>query len=551
MQSTQTGFVSRIEWRWVTIISLLFVLVAFLPYLLLTFTPARDINWAFMGALHDYPDAAAYLSKMQQGQDGSFLMQFRHTPDPHAGVLIYPVYPLLGQLAQIILLSPVIVFHVARIIAAFFMYVALYHLAAHIWVKVRTRRFFFIIAAVGTGLGWLISPLVGGATTLDLIVPQAFPFYGAAINVHFPLTIATLALMLSVLIPAFRPGFNVRPAVDNGGVIIILTSIALAFLYPETLLPLWLALLGCVGAQWFIKRNKTPYELGWTLWVIIPALPIAVYYLIVFQNNEVFAQWAWQKATIPPTPIFFIVGLGLPFIIALPNLVRAVRRFEPDGDRLMLLWLVFMVVIAYLPMPLASDTLIGLMLPIAYFAARALEDFWLTRIQLPRRQLYRVYAVAVPILALSNLYALFLPVAPLFSGWIPGGMALEPEYVRAFQYLATQTNSNDVILAAPNVSIWIPYWTGARTYYGHPDETLNADERRQFVQQWYGGQASLCDDIAGMRMIQQGMLPVRYVVYGVREQALGNRTCLRNLPLEAVFGNVEVYAVPSGTLNQP
>jgi hypothetical protein len=46
-------------------------------------------------------------------------------------------------------------FHVARVFASLFMYVALYQLAASIWSRVRARRVFFVVASIGAGLGSL------------------------------------------------------------------------------------------------------------------------------------------------------------------------------------------------------------------------------------------------------------------------------------------------------------------------------------------------------------------------------------------------------------
>src|SRR5690606_22859917 len=104
-------------------------------------------------------DGATYLSKMMLGMQGQWLVNFQHTPEPHSGAFLQVIYPLLGQLARLIDTPVLVVFHAVRAVAAIFMYMALYQLAATIWMRVRTRRIFFSIVAIGAGLGWLYAIL--------------------------------------------------------------------------------------------------------------------------------------------------------------------------------------------------------------------------------------------------------------------------------------------------------------------------------------------------------------------------------------------------------
>ena len=155
MRTGYTGHITAAEWRWVTIVSVLLVLAAFLPFLWMLIIGLADSDWQFMGALHDYTNSAAHLARVYQGTDDRWLLQFLHTPEAQDGTFIGFIYVLLGQLSRLIGLPAVVVFHIARIGASLFMYIALYQLAAGIWMRVRTRRIFFILVAVGSGLGWL------------------------------------------------------------------------------------------------------------------------------------------------------------------------------------------------------------------------------------------------------------------------------------------------------------------------------------------------------------------------------------------------------------
>lgn len=536
MQLTDTGHITRAEWRWLSWVSLALLLLTFLPFIATIAATTPESDWGFMGAFHDYQDNAAHLARVQQGREGQWLVRLLHTPEPHRPALVQPVYALLGTLSGWSLLTPEAIFHIARLTASLFMYTALYQLGANIWTKIRTRRIFFLLVVLGSGLGWLNAFITGQTRSLDLTHSQAYPFFATIANVHEPLTIACLALMMSVSIGVLRPGVRHNPDIDNGGPVVLLTALILALIYPETLLPLSLALITGVVFIWR-DRGFSVRELRWLLWTLAPALPILIYLVLSYQDNPVIVDWLQQRAPAPPSLWLLLVSLGIPLLVGLPGLYRALRYFEPDGDRLMLAWLIAMLLLMFLPVPIHTLFLAGLMLPLAYFATRALEDTWFRYIR--RRWRYRILAAGLPLVAISHLFVLVLPVVPLWEGFYRGGMVLEPDYQATFQYLERVVVPGDVVLASPDASVWLPFWTGARVVYGHPDETANAAQRRQQVLNWYQATDSAsCERL----LYEQAGFRVRFVIHGPREHALGAGTCQNDLRLVATFGRVSLYA---------
>jgi hypothetical protein len=536
MPSEITGHVSQAEWRWVILISVTFLLVSFLPFLVFAgLNPGAD--WQFMGAIHRPTDAAASMSRIVQGAEGYWLVDFVYTAAPQEHALIEPVYPLLGRLSQATLRSPVTIFHSVRLLAGFFMYLAIYQLAAAIWVKVRARREFFILAAVGSGLGWLAITVfyVRPSQLLDILVPQAFPFYAGLINVHFPLAIMSLSLLVAALLPVFRPGEVAEPGVNNNALMAFLTGMVLSLVYPDALLPVSAAFLGTMIVHQIEQGRITQREWRWGLWVLVPALPIVAYLFLSWLTNPVIQAWIVQRSVTLPSLWMLPVGIGLPLLVALPGLWRAVTKFEPDGDRFMLLWLVAMLGLAYLT-GLKQSLLIGLMLPVAYFATRALEDVWLPRVnRLVRR---RLYIVLIPLVTLSNLLMLILPLFPVLNGWQPRVPVLNEEYMVAMNWLEPRTTFDDVVLASDDVAMWLPVWAKSRTVYGHPAETINADEARQAVREWYtADNLTTCD-----RVLDD--YRVSYVIVGPAELQIGDVRCTEQLELALSVGAVDVYRVP-------
>lgn len=536
MQSGFTAHVTAAEWRWVILVAAALVLLAFAPYGLLVASGASAGDWQFMGILHNSRDGATYLSKMRLGADGDWLVHFQHTPEPHDGAFIQVIYPLIGHLAGLTGVPVLVLFHVVRVVASLFMYLALYQMAATIWMRVRTRRIFVVLVALAAGFGWLYAIVTSGRVDApDLSIPEAFPLQSTFANVHFPLAIACLALLISIVIDAFRPGVVDEPRLNNSGVIAVFVSLALALLYPQALVPFGSALILFAGLRWLRKRRIDPRELSWLLVILLPALPIAVYYGAIVFYNPAMAEWSRQNVTQAPSLLALVIGLAIPLLIAAPGIYRAARRLDSYDDRFMLIWLVVILVAIYLPTNIQRRFAVGLMLPLAYFGTRALEAFWFQQIS-NRRWRYRLLVVMLPLMALTHLFVLFVPTLPALINRPEQsqGLFLERDYVVAFDWIDRHTGPRDVVLASEIVSQWLPGWSGVRVVYGHPFETLQAETKKQQVMAWYeSGQD--CQQLLDM-------YAVRYIIYGPEEARLGEPVCLNDLQEAVRIGEVTIYA---------
>jgi hypothetical protein len=482
MQSSmETTHITSAEWRWVIRLSILLVVLAFLPFLWVAVSAARGTDWQFMEILNNPIDGATYLSKMLQGFEGSWLITFRHTSEIHSPIFIQTIYPALGHLARILGIPPVVIFHVARGAAAFLMYFALYNLAATIWPKKQSRQLFFIVVTICSGLGWLYIAVTGGQDTFtpDLAIPEVWPFYSSLVNVHFPLTIACLALLASIYIVMFRPGCNTQPTLNNSGVSVAVLSLGLSILYPQALVPFAGAVGGSILFQWIRDRKIGIREIRWLLVLGLPALPMAAYYVAIIAYNPAVAEWNSQNVTSAPAVVPLVFGLGIPLLIALPAIVHAVRQSQQDGDRLMLFWLISIVILLYLPTNVQRRFMVAGMIPVAYFSVRALESFWFMRVS--RRWRFRLQVFLLPAAVMT--YVLLM----LGNFTVNLGPFLPRTYNSAISWLQQNHLADQVVLSSTFVSVWIPGVVGSRVYYGHPYETLDAESKFEQLEAWYQG----------------------------------------------------------------
>lgn len=554
MQTLRSVYVSTAEWRWVIIVSGILVTLTLVPYAWALASNQSDDGWQFMGMLANPLDGATYLSKIEQGREGAWLFELRHTPDNHEGAGFHTFYLFLGHLARLTQLPSLVVFHLARVATSFFMYISLYQLGATIWVRLRPRRLFFTLVAVGSGLGWFLLLFNSETLAADMTIPEAFPFYASYANPHFPLSIASLALITAVYVVVFRRGFAEAPSVENGGLGVILLSILLALIQPTALVSISGALILYVIARYYLTKEFPTHELHWSAMLWLPVLPIMVYDFAVFHFNDVMGEFNAQNHTPSPAPYLYLFGYGLLLIVAIPGLVRAVRRFERDGDQMMLLWFIVNVLGLYAPFDLQRRLALGLIIPVVYFAVRALEDFWFYKVtdKLRAPAMLALIVFLVP----TNIFVLGIPlfgaVARPESGR-DAGLLVEGDYWNTIQWLRDRGQKDAVVLASPNISLWIPAYTDQVVVYGHPYETIYADERREQMEAWYRGEdcETLLSDSVNFR--------VRYIIWGPQEQDLaaedddGNTfpdagKCIEELPPsqvdeEIVKGDVTLYVL--------
>lgn len=556
MQTLRAIDVSKAEWRWVIILSGLLVALTLLPYAWALASNESDQDWQFMGMLSNPKDGATYLSKIEQGRRGAWLFELRHTPEAHDGAGFHTFYLFLGHLARFTGLPSLVVFHLARVATSFFMFTALYQLGATIWVRLRPRRLFFTLISVGSGLGWLLIIFDPNAISVDLNIPEAFPLYAAYSNPHFPLSIACLALIASTYMIVFRRGFKAEPSVDNGGLAIMLLSMVLALIQPTALVPIGGALVLYVAIRYRITRDMPVHELRWSAMLWLPAIPFAIYDIAVFHFNDVMGAFNEQNQTPSPAVYLYLFGYGLLLLVAIPGLWRAVRHFERDGDQFMLLWFVVNVIGLYAPFNLQRRLNMGLIIPLVYFGVRALEDFWFYKV--PENWRAPSMIALIVFILPTNLFVLGLPlfgaVADPDSG-LEAGLLIETDYWHAFEWLEDHARADEVVLAAPNVSLWVPAYTDEVVVYGHEYETVPNDERRDQMEAFYRGQD--CDTLLG----NGESLPfdVRYILWGPQERALGEDEedeitypdtgkCIENLPWDRIDrkvneGDVTIYVI--------
>ncbi len=536
---SNSDYIAPAEWRWVLLLSTLMMLVMLVP--LITVERLRPAEGQFFAGLtHDIPDSAAAVAVMRQSAtERVTLPQPVYTPEPLPGMLTELIYIGLGRLAQVLALDAITLFHVTRVLAALLMVHALYLLSAVIWQSVPARRIFSAIATFGGGLGWLLGPAFPHIVMFDTTLSPIYPLHAALMNVHLPLVIGGLSLLSAAVIAALRPGSTEPPSVTNYGLRLLLFSLLVTMIYPPVMLPLTLALV-LVGGFHGLSTRLFQRSTLILLWYGVPVMLVTAY-LAAFavQNPLAYGLWLRGLGGAPITLTGLSVSLGIPMLLAVPAVLGVVRRLRPDDSAFMLFWLLWMLALGFILRPLGSAFWVGLMIPVSYFATRGIVEFWQRWLPGPALRL-RLGIVGLAVLSISHFSAVFRPLNPQAAQ----GYYLEADYLDAMRWMNQRAALDVVVMASPQVSQWIPVWSGRRVMYASPNKALNPIEKLGVVQRFYqSDDPAVCEAILNGAYSAGPAYRVRYVVLGPREQAMGGAPCVEGLELRLVYsrGDTRIY----------
>jgi hypothetical protein len=452
---------------------------------------------------------------MQEGWAGTWQFTLPYTAEPGSGTYLFLFYLFLGHLARWLNLSLPVMFHAARILAAIGLFWVLsVFLTRFLKLEPTGARRTFLLLAFCSGVGWLAFPL--GGFTSDFWVAEAYPFLSAYANPHFPVG---LALLLGIFILIGESPSRLS------NIAIFILSLFLAVVLPFGVVISAVLLLGLTVWQWIEKKG-----VGWQGIISfgLGGVPFVFYQEWVSLTHPVLQGWNAQNLT-PSPPIWdFILSFSPILLLAIYGVWVAWQSRQGTGMRLLILWFILGFVLVYFPFTLQRRFMLGFYIPAACLGVIGLQ------------RIAKDYAkkwVWPLTFFLSILTNVLLVLAGVFGVQTHApSIYLEKPESQALAWISTNTPPGSIILASPDMGLFIPADTGRRVLYGHPFETVNAAQEKAQVQTFYKDGLSLPDQEKFITDNQVG-----YIFWGPREQALGTPTILAGLKPAYQIGNVFIY----------
>jgi hypothetical protein len=492
------------DFLWIFIVSLLILLLGSIP----TWAgyQAQTEGLRFRGIYYDSQDYAVHLASMETGRHGEWTYQFRFTTEPHRPAYIKLFYTVLGHVSTWLGLASEFTFQLARWIFGFIALFALYRLMQQVFPELFWARTAFLLAALGSGLGWLqliFNWTSTRITPIDFWLADDYVFFSLSVFPHFAFVTAGMCIALSLWLDFLEKKRWVNI------VYIALTAILVQFVNPIAFATVDLSLFGAALFSWWMNQKISRQDIGALVAIAIAQIPLLAYNFLVLNNDPLWGQFTAQNQTLSPPPDYYLWGFALFWPFAVVGIILAVRR-RSSALGAAVLWVISAFLLAYAPVYIQRRFLQNITIPLAILATVGLKRLFETAaIQRPDMTRWR-----------SSLVLLFLFLTSVSSIQIGLGqgayLQTHPENLYypasldgAMQWFRENAQYNDFILASEQTSQVLAQKVGLRAYFGHEMETLHYKTKQIEVQSFFQG-----------RLPELAHKPIKWIVYGPFEKEL-------------------------------
>jgi hypothetical protein len=445
----------------------LFILAISLPYFFAAVS--GNDSFVFGGFLLNPIDGNSYLAKMEIGRQSNWLFHLPYTAETADGAYIFLFYILLGHVSLWTGIAPIIVFHIARVLAAIVMVVALYGFIYHVLgnYNLSVRNGALWLVSFGSGLGW-IAAFFGGFSS-DFWVAEAYPFLSAYTNPHFPLG---LAILLNYFLIVSDPDTKIQPI-----------WIAFQGLLLAIVMPFGIVVAGLVAGihlivYWMIERRFIwkPF-----FWFFLFGGFFLIYQYMAIQADPLLHIWNRQNVTLSPPAWDFVLSFSPGLILAGYAVMDLLKKKKMKSLLVPVIWLISGLVLVYFPFSLQRRFLLGYFIPVCILGVVGL---WL----LVKEMLNRFRRI-IPLLIVVSIITNGLIIAGGLNASIQKDPAvfMHTSELDAFKWIYSRKDPGNLVLASERSGLLIPAYTNWRVLYGHPFETVNAEQRLSEINRLFQG----------------------------------------------------------------
>ena len=531
--------------RFVFLAGISFLILITGPYLWAYLTTGSD--HFFGGFLFNPIDGNSYLAKMYQGWLGSWRFTLPYSPQSGEGAYLFLFYLALGHLSRVTGYSLHFVFHMMRLLGALILLIVLWNFYSQVSPTRIAARMAFLFALFGSGLGWFVSFF--GILSADLWVAEGFPFLSAYANPHFPFG---MSILIWVLTPRRESGQDRNSIFDKKfGLILVIMGLILANLLPfGIVLAVVILVVMSIWESWerVNSNNKLPQDkqIGFLqliyssfyfrklILLSVGGIPVLLYQVWVTQSDPMLAIWSAQNLTISPPIWDLLISFAPVLLFGIPGAWFVWRKGE-SAQRILIVWIIVGILLIYIPWGLQRRFLLGYMVPLAGLAGLGLDHLFSHQKRITIAMLSVVIMMALP----TNLLILVGGIGAIQSH--ESMFYLSKDEKISLDWLESNSPDDALVLASPQMGLFIPAYTGRRVLYGHPFETVNADVMEAKVEHFFQGMTK-DNEISTLS-------DVDYFFYGPREREYGGHLPGAGMKLVFQYGNTEIYEIDGSYSN--
>ncbi|MFA6304634.1 MAG: hypothetical protein WCV73_04400 [Patescibacteria group bacterium] len=466
-------------------------------------------------------DKMVYLSQIEEVSQGHWLLHNLYTAERQIPYLS-PLWLVLGLLAGLFKLAPLLVFHLVRILFGAIFLFLVYYLLLKIFTESFWRKTSFLIVGLSSGLGvftvfrpWTDANMVRYFGS-DIWFSEGNSFLTLA---HSPLFILSQIILLVIF------GWLINRLSKAGWLESALMGLLIFFL--GIIHPYDLVIVGAVGGVWWLVKIILAKRFLWReffklLILLINALLAVGYFFYLINSSPAFGGWFDQNITLSPGLINYLIGYGL----LVPFFILGVKPALKSGNKYLYFLTVWGAVawfLLFLPLPSQRRFGNGMHIPMAIIAVYGTYWVWQSiknsRVIIYLQKIFvwqTILQIIFFVLISSSLFSVGAKLA--MQSYYQKNIYLQPSEANALLWLKNNIDKNSVILSEHLVGNFIPAFTGRFVYLGHGHQTNRWSEKMVKVEQWFF--ATNNDDAQKSSwLMAEG---IDYVYFGLNEKTLGS-----------------------------
>lgn len=516
--------VSKNEWWFVTLITVLVVVIVFLPFVfgILNTPPGYYFTGFYLGETWD---TGTYYAFIEQVRQGHFLFKNIFTSESQPRNFFNPFWLTIGLTAKIFNLSTPIVYQLFRFILIVIFCFLLYLFLAFFLESRIYRKVTFILILFSNGL--FFSFLFIKKIFLSKFI-EGTVFNSLTASPHHPTSLIFILAIILLMILAFKEN-KVKYSLLAGFLGLIL------FQFHPFNIPIIWSILGVYLIINFILDKKINFSwLKYYLILILISGLWAFYYFYLLSSNITFKIWA--KQNILGTPNFYyaiVLGYGFLFILA----ILGTFLFYKQRKLLFLTtWFLVAPILIYLPVDWQRRLINGWQIPLMIFATLALV--WLFKLiknKFPKY--YFIYfEIIIIILVFSSLFNLInigSNVMVYNKGVFP--YYISQEEIAAINFLKNNISEEKIIFSGFESSHFIAAFSARTIFFGHSIQTAQHQKKANQMIWFFFSPFSDSKKIEFLKNYK-----INYIYFTDREKKIGNFDPENKNYLKPIFQNNEV-----------
>lgn len=456
-------------------VAIFIVATACLPYFYFYISTPQNHTYTGINYLLS-EDNFVYYSYIEQIKQGEYFLTDLYTSEPTKPFLNI-FWRTIGEIAKYFDLSVIIIYHLTRIVLIIIAVFLIYKLISIFLSQQKQRWFCFLFLMFTSGIGGIFLHFVKGKihfdtgkfySPIELVLTDSNIFLTFLQSPHVIASLIFILLVIILMHQALKNNCYLCSFVAGISGLILSQFHSYYFLLCNFVLLIFVML----DFFYLSKKLKINYILHCLIFFVISGLSI-VYF--VFQQNDLYAQFKYlQNVTLTPSNFFIIFN-----IISLIILTAiALEKRKNFNNLLLLAWIFSCLILIYSPIAFQSRFIKTMQIPIVILAT---QGFFYLKSKYFNWHPVVNYFLTFFIILIFSMSNTFVYIDSFIKTKQETLLYIPNQYMQAFDWLKKNLRQDDVTVAMDPQNILIPAFSGKKTFFAHPFETLNYQNKRLFI----------------------------------------------------------------------